>query len=229
MKNARKMFATTMTAAALMASALPVTAFADTATSEKPIGPGYSEAVTREYITKITDDVVMRRFNALPVDAKEEVEEAINTISDDVIDLYRNAKGKMYFRSHALQTDLSSEEPEDYTAGIYRYHNARIEILADHATLTDDSLSLVDPIYHEFGHFLYNQTWNDISDSARQEAREIYSSNPSYYGTVEEAFADAYMAFKEGTSDSSKVLIGLEAENSASVQAELEFAPPAAE
>lgn len=228
MRNVKKMLLKTMITAATMAMFFPAAAFADEiASSEKPIGPGYSEAETREYISSVTDDVVMRRYNALPVDAKKEAEAAIKQIPDEVLELYRNAKGKMFFRSHTLQRDLTTKESEYYTAGLYRYNNARIEILADHATLIDENLSLTDPIYHEFGHFLYNMTWSTIDVSAREAAYEVYASDPTYYGSVEEAFADSYMAYKNGTASSLQTVIGMKADAAGISMADMEFAPPA--
>lgn len=222
MRNKKWMVAMFMTMLVGTASLAPQTAFA--ATAEKPVGPGYPSEVTRDYQSKATDDVLMRRYNALPLDAKKEVSAAVESLPEGIVKLYQKAQGKIYFRAHDLTyNDKAATEKAGYTDGVYYKHNARIEVLADHDAL--QKADLTTPIYHEFGHFLYNMTWSKVSDQTRMTATARYESDPSRYTTVEEAFADIYTEYKKGDTNSVHTAFSQDAEAVCSMLAEQEFAP----
>lgn len=218
MRNTKRMVA--MLTAMMVSTTVfvPQTAFAAVRVQ---VGPGYPEEVSRDYQSQATDDVVMRRYNALPVYAKKIVSEAVENLPEGIVKLYKKANGKMYFRSHELTyNDKAADEKNYYDKGVYYKYNARIEILADH-----DALSELDtPIYHEFGHFLYNMTWSSLSDQAKAEVNDKLRANPECK-TMEEAFADMYVEYKCGSTDSAHFTLCTEAENACERLAEQEFAP----
>lgn len=156
------------------------------------------------------EDVRKQGWEVLPEDKKEAFREGIKQIPDEVVELHRLEGARVVFVDGLLCPNGGDGDPR--VKGLYWHDDKKIE-LAISSNWSNSEISTA--AAHEFGHFLYFQTyifWTE-EEKAQLAAEYNYWKQYSYdCADIEETFAVLYSMYRgsgeQYLSDACKAMLG---------------------
>lgn len=113
---------------------------------------------------EISDLLPMAGWDALPQDVRGYFEEGIQGIPDEVMKLYKFKGGEVNFVDEAPLAPDGQEDPA--VRGLYWINDHKIELAVGD---TWEPADMQVTVAHEFGHFLYAQTYSQWSRQSKEQ------------------------------------------------------------
>ena len=106
----------------------------------------------------------------VPINVQDDINNSLKNVSYSVINLYNILGGKVYFDEGQLIYNGISED----VVGLY-YEDYEIHIATNEELFNNPNINYSEIIVHELGHFIYQKTYNLLSEKSKQTLQENYN------------------------------------------------------